>query len=1710
MAAPELRLSVGLDLEHFRGEVRKAVNIAQSEFTAKLSLKFDRKKINDELTALQRAIKRRVYRIEIGGDLDEVPGRIERLRKNLQELDDTKIEINVTGKNSVSKREARKIRTGVYRSIMAEGGKILLPVGLQPLSDSAASKFKADVIRKLGSVTIDVKANLQSAAVRGGAKTQAEIDAEVARKLQVISAMGAARMAGGGVTEAARRSQLRSQLETGGFTVKQLNELAKQLGVTGVSKLAKAAKIEKIVTDASVEMVKKFLDPQAVMRNPDRSGIQRVLDTFARGLFQMLGMDPAQLAAQRRARLAPPAINWAAQVPPRLPPNIGPSASGRLLAGAPTPGRIGPASIAGLLPSSAASIVQRDQLKAVVDAIISRLASQARPAEAAGALSPYIGTIQDSFRRLFDAYGGVIEAQVRQVAAPFNIIEDFNARRLQDETRAFGRALAEALRQARREIDAARVRMARVTDLGVTTQTRLPGRQIAGLLPPAVGRAPARYDLSAAGDIEARIQARIQQAYLRSAERGAAVMAEGGGMGMLPPGGPLGGGRRGAGRGGFAFPQINLPGSGFVQEIGREFGEATKQVLLFGTAYKALAAVTALPGNIINATASLQSFRNQLEAVTGGGEAMSNGLELIESTISKFNMPIDSARQGFVRLYASMAPAGISTETINNLFTGLAAASTTLGMSSDQVDRMTYALSQMASKGQITSEELKGQLGDVFPQAVSLFAKAAGFLNDTMDEQAKAKGIAAFIKALEDGALRGEAMQKVLGNVGILLNRDFGKTGEKAAASFQGQINALGNAVKSLYESFAPFAGQFLQAVVTPVTEGLKTVADGIKAFASGEAAETAGGFAIAKQLEALRPTFEGIRDNVINLLPVFQSFGNTLLQVSVVLLQIAGNPIVGYLAKIYAIMLPLNIALNIMRGLWAANALQLLVFNARIVSGTSTLTAFRGMMAATGATANTTAAAIRGAGLTLRTFFATTGVGVVVAGISILIERFMSMNQALEETRNRAIGAAQAIRSMTATEAREEERRSTRAIRLLEALKTRRRTYEGSTDVSLSASEASLLESMGVPVRKGLGGGRYMDPAQLEGYKQRLETVNLAESKARQKQLRYEERQTATSIVPTSVDLAGANGRGRASGAGREPRKYVSDTAKLLQQEMEQRINAIRQNAFISDREREIQAAALQYQYELLMNKVEYQAAVADENKKDILNRQQYLADLEKMLKAENELSRQRFEDVVTKPLRDILDEDRRAIIELEGSAKALAEGRRELTNVEQREIQIKQELIGLDEEQIQVLKPLIDLVLQGAKARDIATEADKRAREEAEKLAQIQKQAKERVDSLRDEIAALRIINDDERRLFELRKKYGEEKGLEIFNLEKIRDNIAEARALISDFVSQTSSDYKGFLKAVISGEDAADALKQFQEGLKDRVLTIFLDFAMKPVENFMQESLKKLFINPAAEAAKRPEEKSQDQNIARIATAVEQIKQDVNRIANGEVTPSSETPGKAPGAQPGTGSPGSVPSGEEEVNKFQESLQKAVAGIGIAAGSIMGIAAGVSQIKEGGAANVLGGIGSILLGIGGGIGGFANLFKAANGAVWKGGFQAFANGGVVNGPTLGLVGEGRYNEAIVPLPDGRSIPVKMEGESIRDKMGVTMANNPLTPLLSMSFQSTVINGTEYVDRAQLEEAMAETRRIATREGASRGASLAIDRLANSPSSRRKVGIR
>ena len=112
--------------------------------------------------------------------------------------------------------------------------------------------------------------------------------------------------------------------------------------------------------------------------------------------------------------------------------------------------------------------------------------------------------------------------------------------------------------------------------------------------------------------------------------------------------------------------------------------------------------------------------------------------------------------------------------------------------------------------------------------------------------------------------------------------------------------------------------------------------------------------------------------------------------------------------------------------------------------------------------------------------------------------------------------------------------------------------------------------------------------------------------------------------------------------------------------------------------------------------------------------------------------------------------------------------------------------------------------------------------------------------------------------------------------------------------------------------------------------------------------------------------------------------------------------------------------------------------------------------------------------------------------------------AGGGPAAVGTPYLVGE-RGPELFVPGTSGGV----MSNSDLRSAMNSQGGGGSGSPVLNMSFESTTIGGVEYVSRDQLEQAMAETRRSASRDGAQRGMTMTLDRIQNSSSTRRRVGI-
>jgi len=261
------------------------------------------------------------------------------------------------------------------------------------------------------------------------------------------------------------------------------------------------------------------------------------------------------------------------------------------------------------------------------------------------------------------------------------------------------------------------------------------------------------------------------------------------------------------------FSASQLPLIGGIKGLAGEFGQAAKQVLLYGAAYKGLAFLTSLPGQILDAAKSQQQFVNGLKVATQDTGTFAKELLYVDNVQRAFGLNLETTRTGFTRLYASMAPTGFDSGSIEKLFTGISAATAALQLTPDKAERVIYAFGQMASKGQIMSEELKGQLGDVLPGALAIFAKSAGM------------SVKEFSKAMEDGEFVGNRFREVFAKVSDELMNRFGTGAQAAGKSLQGLINTVGGDFKRVLESFSPLANSAAQAVLGPLGGSLKQLA---------------------------------------------------------------------------------------------------------------------------------------------------------------------------------------------------------------------------------------------------------------------------------------------------------------------------------------------------------------------------------------------------------------------------------------------------------------------------------------------------------------------------------------------------------------------------------------------------------------------------------------------------------------------------------------------------------------------------------------------------------------------------------------------------------------------------------------------------------------------------------------------------------------------
>jgi tape measure domain-containing protein len=738
----------------------------------------------------------------------------------------------------------------------------------------------------------------------------------------------------------------------------------------------------------------------------------------------------------RSASQGLPRIDWPA-VAPSITASIGPSTSGRLLTGTPSRGMIAGSAPAALLPSVSQTLEQRKSTASGVQAIRAMMAGsgvEEPPGKLVSLESGFIVAMRERFARAAERYLFGVETQV------VDLFDSAQAAVRVQVDRMIAQIEADIRARARAGVA--------VRDLGTTIQPLLAGAVSPQrlMLPPAGGtggggrKPPVGGGFVPPDGFPTEGMLAPSSAYRPAqTELGAGYFAAGKAIKSF--------GEEYNKIRGF-LNQNRLPLGGAIAEVGEEFGMALKQVFLYGAAYKALAFFTDLPNQAFDAAKALATYQNQLKAVTDATGTFERSTAFVENLAQRFNMPIESARQGFVKLYASMQPAGFSQQEIEGLFTGISKATAAFGLSADQVDRVNYAFAQMASKGQIMSEELKGQLGDVLPGSLALFAQAAQM------------SIPEFSKAMEDGAFKGQAMQQVLGNVAILMNNKFGPAAQLAAKTLQGALNQIQNNLKLMYEAFTPIVNGFASAFGPAANSLIKDVTNTVKVLTSSFVKGSDGlstlsprALAFYNIIQQLKPAIQAATVSIGSLASTFAQLAPLIFTTIEAVLRFIASPLGRFAIITTAAITVLNGAITLLTSVGLLPALNAVY---KFIGGLMAIPAASG--------------AARIAVVALKLAITGLFVGAVLIGLDFVIGKILGIGEAANDAKGKTRELAYTLNEMAnigdipglARKRQEAENEVIIAERLLQTYQKMQRVERTLQGEPLTRQEKEFLKQYG------------------------------------------------------------------------------------------------------------------------------------------------------------------------------------------------------------------------------------------------------------------------------------------------------------------------------------------------------------------------------------------------------------------------------------------------------------------------------------------------------------------------------------------------------------------------------------------------------------------------------------------------------------------------
>tara|TARA_R100000234_G_scaffold119826_1_gene103919 strand:+ start:2599 stop:4824 length:2226 start_codon:yes stop_codon:yes gene_type:complete len=262
----------------------------------------------------------------------------------------------------------------------------------------------------------------------------------------------------------------------------------------------------------------------------------------------------------------------------------------------------------------------------------------------------------------------------------------------------------------------------------------------------------------------------------------------------------------------------------------------TQGAIVGGTAGATLGALRESIGEIGKYNAQLRQQQFALKLVIKDTDKYNKAQEFLSKTSEELAIPQDVIVRQFTQLTASVIGAGKSVEDAQDVFLSIASGIRGTGGSLEDMRSAMVATSQVFSKGKVSAEELRQQLGERLPGAFTLFAASMGKTPAELD------------KALEQGKVTlddflgfSKHLFKNYGENAKILADSPAAAGDRLATEFSNLKQNFGGIVANIGANFQTFTVNILKS--------LNDNQENVKKFIANVGNFFIGGFNVVKKV---------------------------------------------------------------------------------------------------------------------------------------------------------------------------------------------------------------------------------------------------------------------------------------------------------------------------------------------------------------------------------------------------------------------------------------------------------------------------------------------------------------------------------------------------------------------------------------------------------------------------------------------------------------------------------------------------------------------------------------------------------------------------------------------------------------------------------------------------------------------------------------------